>query len=75
MYGRVTNCIKCLNFLSDETLGYGGSAVALFKKNLSVFLCFVLEDIETNAKQGLTWKKKKRENTPVYRAPRTPVAF
>lgn len=54
MYGRVTNCIKCLNFLSDETLGYGGSAVALFKKNLSVFLCFVLEDIETNAKHGLT---------------------
>lgn len=59
MYGRVTNCIKCLNFLSDETLGYGGSAVALLKKNLSVFLCFVWEDIETNAKHGLTWKKKR----------------
>lgn len=60
MYGRVTNCIKCLNFLSDETLGYGGSAVALFKKKSVCFLMFCFRRHRNKCQTRAYMKKKEK---------------
>lgn len=64
MYGCVINRIKCLNFLSDGTSKYAQVRVAVFFpfgffKNLFLFLCFVSEHRETNAKSGLMGKRAK----------------